>query len=136
MQSKNALLGFSRTAAVLFGLSLPLAETARRWGKVDYWPALLDDWCIGLFLLVGVWATETDAPSRGGRTLLAAAWGFTCGLGYASFFGHLRTVDQPDVGPLPHALLTTVIGFGWLVAILAMFATVFANAGGAPSDDS
>jgi hypothetical protein len=127
MPSAQALLRFSRGLAATYGIGLPLGETARRWGKIDYWPAFLDDWIIGAFLLIAVWATRPARPVLGGGAVLAAAWGFTCGLGYASVFGHLRTLDQPEVGPLPHVVIAGIIGVGWLGVIAALLATVVAS---------
>jgi ABC-type uncharacterized transport system permease subunit len=48
-------------------------------------------------------------------------------LGYASVFGHLRTLDQPEVGPLPHVVIAGIIGVGWLGVIAALLATVVAS---------
>lgn len=125
-------LKFSRGLAIAFGVALPVAETVRRWNNVVYWPALLDDWLIGALLLWGAWATRARARadardrSRGWR-IMCGAWGFTCGMGYASFFGHLRDISQPDVGPFPHVWVTAVIGVGWLLAIAALVATIAAR---------
>ncbi len=124
-------LRFSRGLAIVFGVALPIAETIRRWSTIVYWPALLDDWLIGAFLLWGAWATrrgravgDASPDRRRGWRILCGAWGFTCGMGYASFFGHLRDLDQPDVGPLPHVWATGVIGVGWVLAIVALAATI------------
>jgi hypothetical protein len=115
-------LRLSRWYALLVGVALPAGETFRRWGAIDDLPAFLDDYAIGVFLLAGLWASRKADPR--GLRLLCAAWGFTCGLGYASFFGHLRVIDQPDVGPLPQVWLTTIIGSGWVLAIAAMITTI------------
>ncbi len=133
----RAGLRFSRVLAVAFGVALPIAETIRRWNNVVYWPAFLDDWLIGAFLLWGAWATRgrgdrscgeraesVEDQRRRGWLILCGAWGFTCGMGYASFFGHLRDVGQPDVGHFPHVWVTGVIGVGWLLAIMALAATI------------
>lgn len=122
-------LGFSRGLAIVFGVLLPIGETVRRWGHIDYLPTFLDDWLIGALLLWGAWATrdrpdaagrEDHGPRAAGRRVLCAAWGVTCGIGYSSFFGHLEHLDRPDVGPLPQVWLTTIIGVGWVLAIVAM----------------
>jgi hypothetical protein len=115
-------LRLSRWYALLVGIFCPVGETIRRWGHIDYLPAFLDDYAIGALLLAGVWASRRD-DARGVR-LLCAAWGFACGIGYSSFFGHLRAIDQPDVGPLPQVWLTTLIGAGWALSLVAMFISV------------
>jgi hypothetical protein len=121
----SGALRFSRTLAIIYGFILPIGETIRRWGHIDYLPAFLDDYFIGAFLLWGAWASRRTEPR--GRRILCTAWGFTCGMGYASFFGHLRVINEPDVGPLPQVWLTTIIGAGWLLAIAAMLAAIRAG---------
>jgi hypothetical protein len=134
----NLALGFSRGLAIVFGVALPIGETIRRWNNIVYWPAFVDDWLIGAFLLWGAWATRRRADAadgvgrRRGWRILCGAWGFTCGMGYASFVGHLRDIGQPDVGPFPHVWVTSVIGVGWVLAIVALFATMY----GRRDDDS
>jgi hypothetical protein len=115
-------LRVSRWYAILVGVFCPVGETVRRWGHIDYLPAFLDDYAIGALLLAGVWASRRADPR--GVGLLAAAWGFACGLGYASFFGHLKAINEPDVGPLRQVWLTALIGAGWALSIAAMFVTV------------
>ena len=114
---------FSRRTALVIGILLPLGETIRRWGT---WfadpPAYLDDVSIGAFLLVAAWLSARR-PDVGQRWL-AAAWGYTCGLGYGSVFGHLSNLGKPDVSPIPHIAVFCVIGVGWLIAIVALVAAL------------
>jgi hypothetical protein len=125
-------LRFSRTLALLFGVLRPLGETIRKWGHVGYLPAFLDDFFIGAFLLWGAWASRRG--DAGGRGVLCAAWGFTCGMGYASFFSHVRDIDLPDVGPLPQVWLTVLIGAGWVMSIVAMGLTLREARGGSSDE--
>jgi hypothetical protein len=114
-------LTFSRRLALVFGVLLPIVETYRRWhqlGDIRIWPAWLDDWAIGGFLLYGAWRTAKDAAT--GRPWLTAAWGFTCGMAYPSFFGQLARLDQPDPSSLPAAWVVGIKGVGFLLAILAL----------------
>lgn len=109
---------FSRRLAIFFGLLLPLGETARRWGTGGPLWLWLDDYIIGAFLLYGAWRCRLNV--RDGQRYLAAAWAFACALGYVSFFSHLSRVQEPDVGHIPHPVLTTIIGVGWALAIWAL----------------
>ena len=114
-------LTFSRRLALVFGVLLPIVETYRRWqqlGDYHYWPAWLDDWAIGAFLLYGAWRTAKEVET--GRPWLTAAWGFTCGMAYPSFFGQLARLDQPDPSALPAAWVVGIKGVGFLLAILAL----------------
>jgi hypothetical protein len=66
---------FSRTLALVAGIVLPIVETIRRrhqLGDPWAWPAWLDDWIIGLFLLYGWWRTRFFDVSSG-RPILAGA---------------------------------------------------------------
>jgi len=98
----------------------------RRWPPWrNYLPSVLDDVLIGLFLLYGAWFSSRD--TRRGRAVLAAAWGFTAGLGYASLFGHLRSLDAPDPSGFPHAWIAAVIGAGWILSLVALTITLSAS---------
>jgi hypothetical protein len=116
---------FSRRVAVVAGVTLPLLETARRWHQladVRAWPFWLDDWAIGGVLLYGAWRTGRDAAQ--GRPVLAAAWGFTCGLAYISFFSQLAVLDQPDPSGLPPSMIVAVKGGMFALAIVALIAAL------------
>jgi hypothetical protein len=56
-----------------------------------------------------------------GQRPLAAAWGFTCGLGYFSFFEHLRRyrLGEIDPAPIPTGVVLMIKGVGVLLAIVA-----------------
>ncbi len=119
---------FSRMLAVLFGILAPLGETVRRWQTWrEYPPAFFDDYIMGAFLLAGAWLVGRNFLA--GQKLLAAAWGFTCGLGYYSFFEQLRLhrLGAIDPGPLSSAAMIGIKGAGVLLAIAALVATVAAR---------
>jgi len=111
---------FSRRLAVIFGILIPVGETVRRWrqlGDISVWPFWLDDYILGALLLYGAWRTRKDIHS--GRPFLIAAWGFTCGMAYPSFFAQLLNLD-PDPGPIPSAWVAVIKGVGFALAILAL----------------
>jgi hypothetical protein len=119
---------FSRTLAILLGLLAPLAETIRRWNSWrDFPPGLFDDYIMGALLLAGAWLTGRNF--RAGRRLLAAAWGFTCGLGYYSFFEQLRRyrLGEVDPAPIPAEWVLAIKGVGVLLAIAALLVTLTAK---------
>lgn len=112
---------FSRRLAIIFGILTPLAETVRRWrqlGQLSVWPFWLDDYFIGALLLYGAWRVSKDI--RSGRRFLAAAWGFTCGMAYSSFFSQLERLNEPDPAPIPSAWVAVIKGVGLALAILAL----------------
>ena len=115
---------YSLYAALAGGLLLPLIETVRRWGTGNYllW---LDDYLIGAALLLAFFRVRRRA--EGGRLWLAAAWGFTCGIGYMSLAGHWLNLDRPDVSGLDHRLVTGALGLGVLLALLALYGSLSAE---------
>lgn len=107
---------FSRRLAIVFGILAPLGETIRRWSTWrEFPPNLFDDYIMGAFLLYGAWRAGRDI--RSGQRYLAAAWAFTCGLGYYSFFGQLRSWSLNEIDPAP-------ISSGWMLAIKGVGVTL------------
>jgi hypothetical protein len=118
-------IAFSRRLAIVLGILTPLAETVRRWrqlGQLSVWPFWLDDYIIGALLLYGAWRTGKDI--RSGRRFLAAAWGFTCGMAYSSFFAQLGRLNEPDPAPIPSTWVAVIKGVGFALAILALMGSL------------
>ena len=114
-------IAFSRRLAIIFGILTPLAETVRRWrqlGDLSVLPIWLDDYIMGAMLLYGAWRTGKDI--RSGRPFLVAAWGFTCGMAYSSFFAQLDRLNEPDPAPIPSSWVAVIKGAGFALAILAL----------------
>jgi hypothetical protein len=75
--------------------------------------------------LSGAWGVGQDYQR--GRLLLAAAWGFLCGLAYASFFGQiwrLQRGDDADPAPIPALWVLAIKGVGFALAIIALVLTL------------
>jgi hypothetical protein len=122
----SAGLRFSRGLAYVFGIGAPLAETIRRWGTWrEYPPAFFDDFILGAFLLAGAWATRGH-PTPRGRALLAAAWGFTCAMGYSSTAFHwlMMRRGEPDPAPIPSEAVFAIKVIGSLLAVVALALTL------------
>ncbi len=85
-------LDLNRRLALAFGLAVPLLHTGRMilWGhpqRAVAWPINVDAYVVGALLLWGVVLVASRAAA--GRLLLAAGWGFSCGIMYRSFFEQL-----------------------------------------------
>jgi hypothetical protein len=116
---------FARWLAYVGGVLAPLGETVRRWSTWrDNPPALFDDYIIGALLIYGAWRVGRDA--RGGQRFLVAAWGFACGMGYASFFGQLYSNSHgvTDPAPVSGASVAVVKGVAFALSILALVASL------------
>jgi hypothetical protein len=112
---------FSRRLAIVTGVVLPIVATARRWdelGDLEMWLVWLDDWAIAGFLLWGAWRTRHDLAAS--RHILAAAWGFACGLGYASFVFSLLSTNATDPSGLRTPVVAGVKGAMLLLALIAL----------------
>ncbi len=119
---------FSRILAIIFGVVAPVLETIRRWKTWrEYPPGLFDDYIMGALLLAGAWLVGRRFSA--GQKLLAAAWGFTCGLGYYSFFEHLRRYQLGEIesAPIPSSTILIMKGVGGLLAVVALIATLRAK---------
>ncbi|HYV68300.1 MAG TPA: hypothetical protein VE964_18830 [Myxococcales bacterium] len=104
-------VAFSRRAALVAGVALPLLETWRRWaewGQLSKLPSILDDFVAGGFLIAGAVLCRRDPTT--GRPWLAAAWGVATGMMYYSFFGQLVALGQPDPSGVPSIVVVAFKG--------------------------
>ena len=110
---------FARRLAILAGVVLPLAETARRWHQLSdprLFFAWFDDWMIGAFLLYGAWRAGRDATT--GQASLAASWGFTLAITIGSFFAGV--FGDADPTGAPRAVVVAVKGVLLALAVAAL----------------
>ena len=114
-------LSFSRALAVFVGVITLLAEIARRRHQLldpAAVPLWIDDVLLAGFLLYGAWRVAAD--QQAGRPVLAAAWGFMCGLTYYSFFGQLQRLTEPDPSGLAAVWVVAVKGVGLVLGVLGL----------------
>jgi hypothetical protein len=83
------------------------------------WPIALDAYVTGALLLLGARAASRELPY--GRFLLAAAWGFTGGIMYRTFFEQLA---DPDRHAGPQMLVLVVKGILLVAAVLRLLGAV------------
>ena len=110
----------------MLGVITPVLETMRRWREVRdmtvWWPAFLDDYLIGGFLLYGAWRVGKDPQA--GRPVLAAAWAFLCGMAYGSFFGQLAELSRADPSGVSPMFVVGVKGLGLLLGVVGLVLTL------------
>jgi len=116
---------FSRWLAIFLGITAPVLETIRRWHTwQENPPAFFDDYILGGLLLYGAWRVGKDAES--GQRFLAAAWGFTFGMVYASLTWQLEQwrLGNPDPAPISSGWVAVIKGIGFALAILGFITSL------------
>lgn len=108
----------SAVLAVLFGVFLAVAETARNWGNWQWWPFWLVDFIAAAFLVTG--GMLVLRRMRGGSQVLCGAWGFTSAMFYMSFWSHIEHIHEAAEGNLAQGPLTTIIGILWGITIVGL----------------
>ena len=116
--------------AIGFAIFLGVGEVVRNSGKMEYWPFWVVDYIAVLMLLTGGIMVVRGANAFN-RSLLGAAWGFTCAMFYGSFFGHLKSLE--DVAAIAQTnaesgihepTLTYIIGAMFVVTIIGLVLTL------------
>lgn len=100
--------------ALIVGLILPCVETWRRWPIYPAWPSWLDD-SIAAALLLYAWHIGRKDPSRS-RPYLMAAWAYTFGIAYMSFFGQIKSLSAADPSGMPMEVVIGFKGFGLAIS--------------------
>ena len=105
--------------ALGFGAVLAIAEIIRNWGDWQAWPFWIVDFIAAGALIWGGLRTLSQGSSR----LLSAAWGFTVGIFWMSFFSHTQALSEGTTqiyasGAVSEGVLTLIIG-AMLVAAIA-----------------
>lgn len=111
----------SALMALVFGVFLAIAEIVRNWGNWQPWPFWIVDFIAAGALIWGGMRTLAQGSSR----LLSAAWGFTAGIFWMSFFSHAEELNAGGgrtyaSGSVNEGTLTMIIGVMLLVAIAGL----------------
>jgi hypothetical protein len=107
--------------ALGFGLFLAIAEIVRNWGDWQAWPFWIVDFIAAGCLIWGGLRTLSQGSSR----LLSAAWGFTVGIFWMSFFSHTEALSEGATetyasGSVSEGVLTLIVGAMLLAAIAGL----------------
>ena len=111
-----------RALAVALAVSLMVGELWRSWGTDRHLLFVVDDMIIGVLLLIGAWAMKRDTVRR--RALFCAAWGFSAGMLYPSFFGKLVDPAEVDAGNWSMSVLTALVGLALVTSVVGMVASI------------
>lgn len=107
--------------ALGFGVFLAIAEIVRNWGNWQPWPFWIVDFIAAGALIWGGMRTLSQGSSR----LLSAAWGFTVGIFWMSFFSHAQELNAEVQetyagGMINEGFLTLIIGAMLVFAVAGL----------------
>lgn len=111
---------FSRTAALIVGVCLPVIETWRRWGTGSHIAAWLDDFIAGVLLLYAWRMGRAELALA--RPYLMAAWAYTFGIAYMSFFGDYLGPARMDPSGFSREIVLGFKAFGIGLSSIALAA--------------
>jgi hypothetical protein len=107
------------------GAALMLGETLRSWGAGRHWLFVLDDFFIGVPLVLT--AILVARPTVARRCAFSASFAATAGMLYGSFFGKLIDPASTDPGNMPVDLLTCLVGGAFFLSLLGLAGSITAS---------
>ena len=114
---------FWRIWAALLGSSLMIGETIRSWGQGRNLLFVLDDFCVGIPLVVTAVLMANPTPAR--WCAFSASYAATAGMLYGSFFGKLVDLSEPASSNIEIHLLTGLIGTAFVSSLIGLIASVY-----------
>lgn len=112
------MLTFLRWWAVLQGAGLIIGESIRSWGQGRHPLFVLDDFFIGIPLLLTAWLMGAPTPMR--RAAFSAAFAASAGMLYGSFFGKLLEPSADHSSSFDVGFLTFLIGLAFVSALVSL----------------
>ncbi len=114
---------FWRFWAGLLGSSLMIGESIRSWGQGRHLLFVLDDFFIGIPLVL--MALLMAKPSVARHCGFAGAYAAAAGMLYGSFFGKLVNPDGAMSSNLDNDLLTVLVGMAFVSSLLGLAASLY-----------
>lgn len=111
-----------RIVAIVLALTLMIGEAYRSWGAGRPFYAWFDDQIMGAALIAGAWLMAKPTAQR--HALFAAAWAFSAGMLYPSFFGKLFEPQSSNPGNFGIGFLTAIIGLLFAISIVGTIVCV------------
>lgn len=104
--------------AILLGLSLLIGETIRRFGEWGFWARWMDDFFMGLWLIIpGIMVLN---GKEFGRKLLIGGWGINVGMLYGSYFSKIAPNASKFESNIEPNFLIFLIGLALIVSIAGL----------------
>lgn len=116
---------FWRLWAIVLGSSLMIGETFRSWGAGRHWLFVVDDFCIGIPLVVTAILVATPTIAR--RCAFSASFAAAAGMLYGSFFGKLVEPASTNAGNLPLDVLTCLVGAAFFSSLAGLAGSIAAR---------
>jgi len=112
-----------RIMAALLGSSLMFGELLRSWGQDRNILFVVDDFLIGLFLIVmAILTRKTSTLKLSGLT---GAFALSAGVLYGSFFGKLVNPSQAMSSNLDNEILTTLVGIAFVLSLIGLVSSLY-----------
>ncbi len=112
------MLTFLRWWAVLQGSGLIIGESIRSWGQGRHPLFVLDDFFIGVPLLLTAWLVGSPTPMR--KAAFSAAFAASAGMLYGSFFGKLLEPAADHSSSFDVGFLTFLVGLAFVSALVSL----------------
>ncbi|MGB0714900.1 MAG: hypothetical protein ACPGXK_03425 [Phycisphaerae bacterium] len=113
-----------RLLALLLGLGLIVGETVRSWGKGRHPLFVLDDYFIGVPLLIT--AMYMARPTSRRRAAFVASFAAAAGMLYGSFFSKLIDPARNTFSTIPAGWLTGLVGLAFIMSLIGLFGALVA----------
>jgi hypothetical protein len=108
--------------SIIFGCLIVSGETYRRFGDFGHWSRWMDDYIIGLLLIVP--AILILKGRNDWIKVLISGYGFATGLLYGSFFSKFLDVKNIQQSNIEADLLIFLIGLGLLASLVGLIWTL------------
>lgn len=112
------MLTFLRWWAVLQGAGLIIGESIRSWGQGRHPLFVLDDFFIGVPLLLTAWLVGSPTPMR--KAAFSAAFAASAGMLYGSFFGKLLEPAGDHSSSFDVGFLTFLVGVAFVSSLVSL----------------
>ena len=102
--------------AILLALGLIIGETIRRYGEWGFWARWIDDYIMGLLLIIP--AILVFKNKNFGEKLLIAGWSLTVGMTYGSFFSKISPNAKEFQTNIEANSLIFLIGLAFIIGLI------------------
>lgn len=114
----------SRGLAVGLGAAMMIGETIRSWGQGRHPVYVLDDFIIGVPLVIT--AVLAGKPGSRSHAALVASFAACASMLYGSFVSKLINPTRSFDSNIPTGPLTALVGLGFAVALLGLILSLWA----------